>query len=257
MDNKVTYGLEQVHVAFATGVGTWEPPVAIPGAVRFTPTPQGGQTTFYADNGVYFSTQNNHGYTGELEMADIPLSVLAEMLGWEIDDNGMLVEVANANSKHFALMGQVEGDAKSRRFVYYDCEASRPGREHKTKGENVEPETDVLSVTIRPILVGGKMIVRGFLEIGETNEAVYNAWFDAVTLPNAVPSAVDKGALVAAIALAGTLVEAEYTVPSWSAFEAVLTASSAVNDDVDATQAEVNTATANLQAAILALVPVA
>lgn len=254
-DNKVTYGLEQVHLAFATGVGTWEAPAAIPGAVRLTPTPQGGQTVFYADNGVYFTTDNNRGYTGELEMADIPLAILAEALGWEIDDNGMLVEVADAKAKKFALLGQVEGDAKGRRFVYYDCEMSRPSKEHRTKGENTEPQTDVLNITMRPIVVGGKKIVRGFLESGGPNQGVYDAWFDAVTLPNAVPAAVSKTALIAAIALAATLVEVEYTAPSWTAFEGVLTASTAVNDDVDATQAEVNTATANLHAAILALVP--
>jgi phi13 family phage major tail protein len=231
--------------------------VPIPGAVGLTLTPQSTQTTFYADNMAYFTTENNRGYTGELEMADFPLSNLSGIMGWEIDSNGMLVEVANATKKHFALMGQIEGDAKGRRFVYYDCEPGRPSVEYRTKGEEIEVQTFILPITIRPILSGGEWLVRGVIEPNATNGPVYSAWFDAVTLPNAVPAAVDKDELEAAIALAGTLKKADYTDASWTALETALTAATTVNADVDATQQEVNTATAGLRAAILALVPAA
>lgn len=188
MGNKVTFGLEQVHVAFinsqATSQPAWETPVAIPGAVRFSITPQGQEVKFYADDGVYFSAVTNDGYTAELEMALIPDTILAEMLGWEIDSNGMLVEIADGQAKEFALMGQVLGDQKNRRFVYYWCKASRSAKEHTTKGENIEPNTDVLTLTILPIEVNGKKIVKGVMELSETNQAAYEAFFNAVTLPS-------------------------------------------------------------------------
>lgn len=189
MANKVTYGLEQVHIAFRSATETTPPeydtPIAIPGAVRFTPSPQGQESTFYADNGPYFVVTSNNGYTAELEMALVPDDVLKDMLGWEIDSNGMLVEVANAMPKHFALMGQVEGDSKSRRFVYYDCVAARPAKEHTTKGETIEPATDVLTLTILPIEIAKKSVVKGTMELSETNSTAYNAFFTAVTLPEA------------------------------------------------------------------------
>jgi phi13 family phage major tail protein len=187
MPNKVTFGLEQVHIAFMeTSSPTqpaWKTPVKIPGAVRFTPTPQGEESTFYADNGPYFTVTSNNGYTAELEMALIPDDILAEMLGWEIDSNGMLVEIADGEPKEFALMGQVQGDQKNRRFVYYRCKASRPAKEHTTKGETTTPNTDVLTLTILPIEVNGKKIVKGVIELNDTNQAVYDSFFDAVTLP--------------------------------------------------------------------------
>lgn len=190
MANKVTYGLEQVHIAFRDTASltqpAWETPVAIPGAVRFTPTPQGQESTFYADNGAYYVTTANNGYTAELEMALVPDSILAEMLGWKIDSNGMLVEVANATPKRFALMGQVQGDARNRRFVYYDCQASRPAKEHSTKGENIEPKTDVLSLTIFPIELNGELVVKGVMELNDTNSTAYNGFFSSVTLPQTV-----------------------------------------------------------------------
>lgn len=187
MGNKVTYGLEDVHIAFAAapvlGEPAWAAPVAIPGAVRFTPTAQGQESTFYADNGPYFVITANNGYTAELEMALVPDTVLVEMLGWEIDTNGMVVEIASGVPKRFALLGQVEGDSKNRRFAYYDCQASRPSKEEKTKGESVEPNTDVLNLTIFPIEIGGLDIVKGVMELSATNTLAYDAFFTAVTVP--------------------------------------------------------------------------
>ncbi len=188
MDNKVIFGLEQVHIAFKDTTKTsadWKTPVAIPGAVRFAPTAQGQESTFYADNGPYFVATSNNGYTAELEMALVPDTILAEMLGWEIDSNGMLVEFTDGIPKEFALMGQVQGDVKNRRFVYYNCKASRPAKELTTKGENTEPKTDVLTLTILPIEHNGKRIVKGTMELNETNATAYNGFFAAVTLPGA------------------------------------------------------------------------
>lgn len=176
----VTVGASTAVTAGATG---WGVPTAIPGAVRFTPSAQGQESTFYADNNLYYTATSNNGYTAELEMALVPDVVLAEMLGWLIDDNGTLIEVSDATPKHFALMGQVEGDEKNRRFVYYDCLASRPGKENKTKGESVEVATDVLNLTIAPIEIDSRKVVKGTMELSASNATAYNAFFDSVYVP--------------------------------------------------------------------------
>lgn len=186
--NKVTFGLEKVHIAFLNTTSptqpAWETPIPILGAVRFAPEAQGEESTFYADNGPYFTYTSNNGYTAELEMANIPDQVLAELLGWEIDANGMLVETTDGTPKEFALLGQILGDKKNRRFVYYRCKASRPSKEHSTRAESVEPTTDVLNLRILPIEIDGKNIVRGVLELNDTNQAAYDAFFSSVTLPS-------------------------------------------------------------------------
>ena len=185
--NKVTFGLDNVHVAFLVDGTTtsWETPVKIPGAVRFAPEPQGEETTFYADNGPYFSYTSNNGYTAELEMANLPDNILAKMLGWEIDANGMLVETTDGEPKEFALLGQILGDKKNRRFVYYRCKASRPTAEHNTRAESVEPTTQTLNITILPIEINGKNVVRGVIELNDNNTTVYNNFFKGVTIPGA------------------------------------------------------------------------
>jgi len=163
--NKVTFGLEQVHIAFVDETSqtqlAWKTPVPIRGAVRWTPTPVGETSTFYADNSPYFTITVNNGYTGELELANIPDTILAEMLGWEVDDNGMIVEIADALPKKFALMGQVQGDKRNRRFVYYDCQASRPAKERRTKEGNIDITGAVLNLTVSPVEINGKTVVKG------------------------------------------------------------------------------------------------
>src|SRR5690554_1738708 len=256
-ENKITFGLEKVHIAFLADEITpaWDAPVHVPGAVSLTPEPQGDENKFYADDGPYFVYTTNNGYNAELSIALVPNQILAEMLGWEIDSNGMLVEETDGVGREFALMGQVLGDQKNRRFVYYRCKAARPGKGHSTRTESIEPNPDALTLTIMPIEIAGKKVVKGQIELSDTNAAVYNAFFSEVIMPDATPSAVDKTELAATIALAGTLAEDDYTVDSWSAFSTALTSANIVNDNTEATQAEVNQANTALESAILALVP--
>lgn len=190
--NKVTFGFKNVHIAFfdeeATEAPAWQAPIKIPGAVSFTPEPEGDTNTFYADDTRYYIATSNNGYTGDLVMANIPDEVLAEALGWEMDDNGMLVEIADGKPKKFALMGEVTGDKRNRRFVFYDVQIQRPSNEITTKEENVEPSVKTLPVIISPIEIDGKMIVKGEIELNDTNATVFNNFFDAVYVPNSVPA---------------------------------------------------------------------
>lgn len=183
--NKIIYGFKNVHIAFMeeAEIPTWEKPVKIPGAVSFSPEPEGDSSTFYADDTAYYIATSNNGYTGDLAMANFPDGILAEALGWEIDDNGMLVEVADAQPKKFALMGEVTGDKRNRRFVYYDVQAQRPSSEKATKQETIEPTENTMAVTISPIEIDGKKIVKGDLELSDSNKEVFESFFDEVYLP--------------------------------------------------------------------------
>lgn len=180
--NKIRYGLEQVHYAFLSDEG-YDAPVAVPGAVNLSTTPQGDSSTFHADNSDYFTVTTNDGYTGDLEMALFPDEFLAEALGWEVDKNGMLVEVADGKPKPFALLGQVEGDAVARRFVFYSCTAERPSTANATKSGNIDPATNTLPIKIVPVTIDGKKIVKGDIELSTENKAVFEGFFSEVLEP--------------------------------------------------------------------------
>ena len=84
--NKVKFGLNKVHYAKITsyddeGVPTFAKPVRIPGAVSLSIDAEGEASNFYADDGVYYVINNNSGYTGDLEIALVPLEFATDDLG--------------------------------------------------------------------------------------------------------------------------------------------------------------------------------
>ena len=188
-ENKVKFGLSNVHIAKITetnGELTYGTPFAMPGAKSLTADPEGETTPFYADNIKYYIATSNQGYTGELEVAMIIKEFFKEILGQQEDTNGALFESADDTTARFALMGEIDGDVKKRRFVYFDCTATRPGSEMNTIEESKEPQTDTVSITMSPRSTD--KAIKAVIEPNGENEAVYNSFFTKVYEKNATAS---------------------------------------------------------------------
>lgn len=188
--NKVKFGLENVHVSKITedaqGNITYGAPFAMPGAVGLNADPSGDTKVFWADNTKYYIANQNNGYEGDLEVAIAIKQFLTQILGQEEDDNGALIESADDINARFALMGEIKGDEKNRRFVYYDCTATRPKSESKTTEDTKDPQTDTLSITMSPRKTD--KVIKAVLELSDSNSAVYNTFFDDVYEKNSVIS---------------------------------------------------------------------
>ena len=185
-NNKVKFGLSNVHIAKITeenGEIKYGTPFAMPGAVSLTADPEGDTTPFYADNIKYYIAVANNGYTGDLQIAMTPEEFLTEILGQEKDTNGALIEKSDDVNARFALMGEIEGDVKKRRFVYFDCTATRPSAEMNTVEESKEPQTDTISITMAAR--SSDNAIKAVIEPNETNQEVYNTFFAKVYEKNA------------------------------------------------------------------------
>ena len=185
-DNKVKFGLSNVHIAKITetdGVITYGTPFAMPGARSLTADPEGETTPFYADNIKYYIATSNQGYTGDLEIAMLVKEFFTQILGQEEDTNGALFESADDVTARFALMGEIDGDVKKRRFVYFDCTATRPSAEMNTVEESKEPQTDTVSITMSPRSTD--RAIKAVIEPSEENQEVYNTFFTKVYEKNA------------------------------------------------------------------------
>ena len=185
-NNKVKFGLSNVHIAKITeadGEITYGTPFAMPGAVSLTAEPEGETTPFYADNIQYYVAVANNGYTGDLEIVMTPKEFLTQILGQEEDTNGALFESSDDVNARFALMGEIEGDVKKRRFIYYDCTAARPSAEMNTVEDTKEPQTDTISITMTPR--SSDKVIKAVIEPNETNQDVYDTFFTKVYEKNA------------------------------------------------------------------------
>lgn len=178
---KVKFGLSNVHIAPLTYNGTtytYGEVIHIPGAVSISLDASGDDNDFFADNIKYYSSSANQGYEGDLEIAMLPDELRETIFGETKDRNGAYIESANDTIRPFALGFQIEGDAKGRKFWYYNCTVSRPNNEASTVETSKEPATDTLSLKAMPRETDKK--VRALLPETASNSEAYAAFFESV-----------------------------------------------------------------------------
>ena len=158
------------------GTVTFGTPVAMPGAVSLSLDPNGEPSVFYADGYAYYTINNNQGYVGDLELALVPESFRTDVLKESLDDNNVLVEDATVETGAFALLFEFDGDVKKIRHVLYKCAASRPSIESQTNEDEIEVQTETLSLKATPLANGFVKAKTG----DDTTDAVYQDWYKAV-----------------------------------------------------------------------------
>lgn len=182
MAERVRFGLKNVHYAVLTEGTTpsWGTPKAIPGAVSLSLSQEGSRDPFYADNTVYFMTTSNNGYSGDLEMALIPDSMMVDIFGETINEDGVATENANTEPKPFALLFQVQNDETNKKYVLYRCFASRPNINSQTTEGGKTPQTQTLSINALPVVGGDLDGVVKRSTADTIDSEVDAAWFTAV-----------------------------------------------------------------------------
>ena len=183
--NKVKFGLNKVHYAKILsfddeGVPTFAEPVRIPGAVSLSIDAEGEASNFYADDGVYYVLNNNSGYTGDLEIALVPLDFATDILGEKLDKNGVLTENNTAEVSQFALLFEFSGDKNKIRHCLFCCSASRPATESSTIEDEKEVKTETLSLTATALNNG--LVKERTCE--QTSIETYNNWYKSVYTPD-------------------------------------------------------------------------
>lgn len=178
--NKIKFGIRNCYYAQRTegenNTYTYGTPVALPGAVNFTISPEGESNSFYADDIEYFRTDANNGYSGDLEIAIIPDEFRQYAFGEVLNSDNVLMENADNFGGEFALGFETQGNDHSTMFWFYNCVASRPDVNASTKESSIEPQTDTITIACRP---DENYNVRG--KTTDTTEAtIKNSWFTAV-----------------------------------------------------------------------------
>lgn len=197
--NKVKYGLKNVHYALVTetvatdGSGavtsTYGSLKALAGAVSLSLSNTAEKSVFRADDSDYFVSYGQGGYEGDLEVARVNESFLKDVLGYQADDDNILVEDASAfkTVNYFALVFEFDGDQQATKHCLYKCSASRPNLASQTTGENgqIDPQTETITITAVPRADNDKYI--HIQTQDTTSTAVVSAWYTAVPVPTFTP----------------------------------------------------------------------
>lgn len=165
---------------------------ALPGARALTLSTEGGDSSdFYADNGIWATfAGTNGGYSGDLELANLPDEVRADLLGEVVDDvTGVQFETTDAEPPEFALITEMITNEGTMAFAFYNVKASRPEINANTKGESIDVDTESL-----PLRIGARdfvyndetrKFVQGHIDKASTTAAKYRAFFQGVVIPSA------------------------------------------------------------------------
>lgn len=185
-ENKVKYGLKNVHYALITkgenGAESLGTPKPILGAVNLSMVAQGDSAEFYADDILFYASAANTGYKGDLEIARVPDDFRIDVLK-EVKDpeTGVLYENAAAETAPFALLFEFDGDQKAVRHVLYHNTVTRPNVASSTTTNVKNPSTDSMTITSVPRADG---IVKASTT-ATTPAATYNSWYESVIEPPA------------------------------------------------------------------------
>ena len=176
--NKIKYGLKSVHYATITEVdGTiaYGTPKPIKGAVNLVLNARGERPELYADDTLYFTTNTNNGYEGNLEVALVPDEFKKDVFGYKEDDNGILFEDANENTKNIALLFEFAGDVNAVRHVLYNVNPARPNLEGSSKNNTIEPKTESMAIVAMPATDTGLVKAKA-----EPTQSQYDAWYTTI-----------------------------------------------------------------------------
>lgn len=188
MGNKIKYGIKSCYYApvsetAADGTLTYGTPVALPGAVSISLSPQGSSDPFYADNVVYWKGTANNGYEGDLELALIPDAFRTAVLGETLDTKGFYVERDSDTQTEFALLFQFEGDESATRHCFYRCTATRAEVSGQTKEDAISPQTETITISALARINDG--VIKSRCPYAEGASSPYQTWFASVQEPTA------------------------------------------------------------------------
>lgn len=183
--DKVLFGFRNVVYATITEEGgtiTYGSPKKFAdegaGGVSIALSPRGETFEKYADDVIWFATESNQGYEGDLIMTKLTDDFKKDCLGYTEDTNGALLEKADAVVKPFALGFEVQGNEKPKRTWYYYCTPSRPNDEANTKEATMTTNDATLSIIASPRPTD--MAVKISMTKTAENETAFNGFFSAV-----------------------------------------------------------------------------
>ena len=191
--NKVKFGLkncvwwpvtETTDSSTGAVTTTYGTKHTLPGAVSLAQDAQGDRTVFRADDSDFYVTSANGGYSGTLNVAQIPDDLEQYCFDIKRDINGVAVEDDKSGTTvhYFALAFQFAADQKAIRHLLPKCSITKPSITSETTPEGNTPNVQSDSVTLTSVPRPDDGLAH--LKADPlTDPEVYDAWFTTPYMP--------------------------------------------------------------------------
>ena len=130
------FGVKNSHFAICTDEDalTYEDPVHVAGTVAISMEPTVETATSYADNEPWLDKQQDNGGSGTMSFYDTESTaelrqLIADLVGYEIAQDGRTILSADRTPKKFAFMCEQPGHVLGRRRCLLMCQLSKPTQE--------------------------------------------------------------------------------------------------------------------------------
>lgn len=188
------FGVRNSHFAEVTDEATltYKKPVHVPGTVEISMEPSVETGTSHADNEVWLEEQQDNGGSGTMSFYDTESSdevrkLIAELVGWEIMEDGRTNLKANKKPKPFAFMCEQPGHVLGRRRCLLMCQLQKPSNTMTTTAETPEITQLDYPFTWKPVVPpGGTADDRTSGYDSFTGNDDYETFFDAVNIDGLV-----------------------------------------------------------------------
>ena len=133
----------------ATADGVYATAVAIPGLVSVDVTKDDSVSTLYADNGPFEVANNSGAINVTIDLADLPLSAQADLLGHTYDStNGTLTAKNSDVVPYVGIMFEIKmGNGKKLCVKLFKGKFAEAPVSAQTQGENVEFGTNQITAS--------------------------------------------------------------------------------------------------------------
>ena len=199
MGKSVAIGLTNLHYALLkedrapktngaddAGVITYEEPVRLSGAITANFSPNASNDTLFADDGPYDSASTLGAMTLELNVADIPASHRATLLGATYDETTCIIkDSANDTPPYVAVGCSVKKSNGADRLLWYlKGKFSAPDDNNQTKADSINWNTPTITGNFlkRDYDDQWRFAVDTDDEHYSGSKTDFSAWFSANTL---------------------------------------------------------------------------
>ncbi|MFE3978698.1 MULTISPECIES: major tail protein [unclassified Priestia] len=187
--DKMTVGFKNIHFAVMQedvrkGETTYGAPKYFAGAMQATLNPNASSQTVHVDDVPVATVTSTGVLEMELQVDSISKEAAAELFGYRIDANGVLLEATKNKSPYIALGFESESiDGGKLMNWMYKGKLTVPSQEFQTKGESVEIKNQSVTGQFVNRLSDGEKKVSVHSNDEGINQEVILDWFDEVYKP--------------------------------------------------------------------------